>query len=309
VIASGLKIITSLDTPNSDGLDITSCNHVTVSDCDIRCGDDAIAITGYAHHFELPGYENLRHSSGNITISNCNLVSRSSGIRIGFLDQNTVRNILISNVNITNSNRGIGIFVRDEGSIENVIIAQVNIDTRLHTGDWWGNGEPIHISAVPGVADRKMGQIRNVTFRDVNCRGENGILLYGSEQSSIEDITFDNLTFNFVNSKLNAVAGGNIDLRGAMGDRQLFKADIPAMYGQYVKNIILKNSRIQWEGVSETYFTHGLHFRNFENLQIRDTKTSSSPSNSSLSAVLLEGGTGFTTNLSAHLIKTNKVSY
>lgn len=161
VIASGLKILASLDTPNSDGLDITSCSNVAVSDCDIRTGDDAIAITGYAYHFELPGYHNLRHASNNITITNCNLQSRSSGIRIGFLDQNTIRNIHISNVNITNSNRGIGIFVRDEGSVENVTISQVNIETRLHTGDWWGNGEPIHISAVRGNADVKLGHIKN----------------------------------------------------------------------------------------------------------------------------------------------------
>lgn len=309
VIASGIKIITSLDTPNSDGLDITSCNHVTVSDCDIRCGDDAIAITGYAHHFELPGYENLRHASGNITISNCNLVSRSSGIRIGFLDQNTVRNILISNVNITNSNRGIGIFVRDEGSIENVTISHVNIDTRLHTGDWWGNGEPIHISAVPGTADRTMGQIKNVTFRDVNCRGENGILLFGSEKSNIEDITFDNLTFVFADSKLNDVAGGNIDLRGAMGDRQLFKSDIAAMYGQYVRNVRLSNTRIQWQNVKESYFTHGIHIRNFENLQVSNTKAAAAPSNPSLPVVLLEDGRGFSTDLEKNLIKLNKVAY
>ncbi|MBN2088307.1 hypothetical protein JW964_01780, partial [candidate division KSB1 bacterium] len=112
VIASGLKIWASLETPNSDGLDITSCNNVMVSDCDIRTGDDAIAITGYAYHFELPGYHNLRHPADNITITNCNLQSRSSGIRIGFMDQNTIRNIHITNINITNSNRGIGIFVR-----------------------------------------------------------------------------------------------------------------------------------------------------------------------------------------------------
>jgi len=218
VVANGLKVWASMEIPNSDGIDITSCRNVLVSDCDIRTGDDALVISGYAYHFELPGYHNLRHEVGNINIVNCNLQSRSSGIRIGFTDQNTVRNINISNSNITSSNRGIGIFLRDEGSLENITFSQINIETRLHTGDWWGNGEPIHISAVRGTPDVRLGQIRNIVFRDITCTGESGIILYGSEESIIEDIQFENIQFTLKNSSLNDVAGGNIDLRGCMGD-------------------------------------------------------------------------------------------
>jgi len=290
VIASGLKVWTSLETPNSDGIDITSCNNVIISDCDIRTGDDAIAITGYSHHFELPGYHNLRHASDNITITNCNLQSRSSGIRIGFLDQNTIRNIHISNINITNSNRGVGIFVRDEGSVENITISQVFISTRLHTGDWWGNGEPIHISAVRGTEENKLGQIKNVTFRDITCFGETGILVYGSENSYIEDVTFENMKFVLNKSKLNAVAGGNIDLRGALGNMQLFASDISAFYAQFVNNLAMNNVSISWNGVAEEYFKYGIHVNVFENVQLTNVKATSSPSNNILPAILLENG-------------------
>ncbi len=303
VMASGLKIWASMATPNSDGIDITSCNNVIVSDCDIRTGDDAIAITGYAHHFELPGYHNLRHSSDNITITNCNLQSRSSGIRIGFLDQNTIRNIHISNVNITNSNRGIGIFVRDEGSVENVTISQVTISTRLHTGDWWGNGEPIHISAVRGNADVTMGKIKNVTFRDITCTGEIGILIYGSRESMIEDVRIDNLYFVLNNSELNDVAGGNIDLRGAMGNNQLFSSDISAIYAQHVKNLTLNDVNISWGEVKQNYFKYGIHVKDFNELQLTNIKASASPSNKSLPAVLIENGQAFDSNMDSKYLK------
>ena len=307
VIASGLKVWASMETPNSDGIDITSCNNVIVSDCDIRTGDDAIAITGYAYHFELPGFNNLRHISENITISNCNLQSRSSGIRIGFLDQNTVRNIHIDNVNISDSNRGIGIFVRDEGSLENLTIAQVTIHTRLHTGDWWGNGEPIHISAVRGKENVKLGTIKNLVFRDITCIGENGILLYGSEESYIKGVLFDNLRFIFVNSKLNPVAGGNIDLRGAMGNRQLFSSDISAFYAQYVKDLKLNNVEISWGDVSDDYFTYGIHIREFSDLHWSDINASAAPSNVSLPAVFLENGSMNKPNTGNGIIKTRNV--
>ncbi len=227
VTIKGVKIWNSLETPNSDGIDITSCSNVNVSDCDIRAGDDAIAITGYAFHDELPGYYNLRHTSENINITNCHLQSRSSGLRIGYEDQNTVRNINISNISITNSNRGIAICVRDSGNIENIKISQVHIETRLHTGDWWGNGEPIHISALHSKKDGLLGQIRNISFRDITCIGESSILLYGSPESQLENIRFENLRFQLVNSQLNEYAGGNIDLRGCYDQKQaLFSATL-----------------------------------------------------------------------------------
>lgn len=102
VIASGLRIFCNLLVPNNDGVDITSCSNVLVSDCDIRTGDDCIVVTGYSHHFDLPGYKELRHPCENITVSNCLLVSRSAAIRIGGFDQNPMRNMTFNNITITN---------------------------------------------------------------------------------------------------------------------------------------------------------------------------------------------------------------
>lgn len=291
VIVKGVKIWNSLETPNSDGLDITSCSNVAVSDCDIRAGDDAIAITGYALHFELPGYYLLKHISENINITNCNLQSRSSGIRIGFLDQNTIRNINISNINITNSNRGIGIFLRDSGSIENVFISHVNIETRLHTGDWWGNGEPIHISAIRGKENVKLGKIKNVKFDHVNCKGENGFLLYGTEESELQNIEFRHVTFELTDSKLNDVAGGNIDLRGCMGDdKQLFKRDLPAFLAQYISGLVIEDFHLNWKETRMPYFTNGIEVTNFDSLRIRNFKGTASPINAKAFPIYLKDG-------------------
>ena len=291
VIASGLKIWTSLLTPNSDGIDITSCRNVTISDCDIRTGDDALVITGYAYHYELPGYSDLRHPSDNINITNCNLQSRSSGIRIGYEDQNTVRNITISNINITNSHRGIGIFLRETGSIENVSISQVNIETRLHSGDWWGNGEPVHISSVPGNSGKPLGHIKNIVLRDITCTGENGILIYGCSESQIEDIRFENIHLTIVPGKLNEIAGGNIDLRGAAGVN-LFKSDIAAFHAENVADLNLRSLKIEWGNMKEDYYTHGIFLDQYNGVRLEDIEVKPSPSNPGLPAVFVGEGTG-----------------
>ena len=278
VHVSGIRLFNNMMVPNADGIDVTSCTNVTITGCDIRAGDDAIAITGYDHHFEIPGFQHLRHPSENIQVSNCNLQSYSSGIRIGFLDQNSVRNIHVSNVNITNSTRGIGLFLRDEGSLENIFFSNIFIETTLRTGDWWGNGEPIHISAVRGKPDGKLGKISHVRFDHIICRGENGILLFGSAESEPEDIAFRDISFELVDSKLNELAGGNVDLRGCLADSlKLFSRDIPGFLAEHVSGLLIDHFTLTWTGTRMPFFTHGIEISHFRHVRIHSFQGAATP--------------------------------
>lgn len=269
VIVSGIRIWCNLMVPNNDGVDFTSCSNVVMSDCDIRTGDDALVITGYSHHWDLPGFKELRHPSENITVTNCTLVSRSSAIRIGGFDQNPMRNCIFSNIVITNSNRGIGIFARDEGSIENMVFTNIVIDTRLHTGDWWGNGEPIHLSAVRLTKDVKLGQIKKIKFQNIIARGEAGMVVYGTDENIIEDVSFENVSFHIADSRLNELGGGNFDLRPVLDPKlQLFSHDIPAFFAQHVKGLRLRDFDLTWGDVKQPFFTHGLEVSNFEGVMV-----------------------------------------
>ena len=285
-----IRLWNNLLSPNTDGIDITSCTNVIIEGCDIRAGDDAIAIVGYDHHFEIPGFKKLRHVSENIIVSNCNLQSYSSGIRIGFLDQNTVRNIQVSNVNITNSTRGIGIFLRDEGSLENISFSNIYIETHLRSGDWWGNGEPIHISAVRGKESVKLGQIKHVFFNNIICKGENGMLVYGSDESIIEDVSFDHISFEIIDSKLNEAAGGNVDLRGSSLQKSLFERDIPGVLLEYVKNVRVNDFQLTWPAHTMHWFTHGIELSHFEEVSVAGLKATSAPGNSKAHKIFATNG-------------------
>lgn len=298
VHVSGIRLWTNMLAPNADGIDVTSSRNVSIDNCDIRAGDDAIVITGYDHHFEILGYKRLRHVSENIVVSNCNLQSYSSGIRIGFLDQNTVRNVHVSNVNITNSTRGVGIFLRDEGSLENITFSNLYIETKLRTGDWWGNGEPVHISAIRGKENVALGKIKNVKFNHIIAKGEAGMLVYGTPESVIENISFHNVDFELVDSKLNDVAGGNIDLRGVLGEKnQLFARDIPGLLAQHVAGLTINDFKLQWTNARMPFFTHGIEVTDFKDLRIMNFKGTAAPNNPKAHPVEIKNGVGFTTDL------------
>ena len=304
VHVSGIRLWNSMLAPNADGIDVTSCTNVIIDGCDIRTGDDCLAIVGFDHHFEIPGFEHLKHLSDNIIVSNCNLQSSSSAIRIGYLDQNSVQNVRISNINITNSTRGIGIFLRDQGSLKNITFTNIYIETKLRTGDWWGNGEPIHISAIRGKEDVKLGQIENVQFNNIICKGENGMLVWGTKESVIKNLSFKNIVFELTDSKLNEVAGGNIDLRGVSGEKnQIFARDIPGFLAQNVDGLTIEDFKLSWTNPRMDYLSNGIEVNNFKNLRLMNFQGTGAPNNPKAVPVKLENGVGFTTDLGVKIIR------
>lgn len=273
VTVTGVRIRNSLLMPNADGINMTSSRNVVLSDCDIIAGDDALAFSGYSVHHELPGYQDLRHVSENVTVSNCILQSRSAGIRVGGIDQNDLRNYRFDNITITGSNRGIGVFVHQDGSIENLHFSNMTIRTRLHTGDWWGNGEPIHVSVIEGApVENAMGTLRNVSFTNIEAEGENGILLYGDFPGAMRDIRFRNVRLTMRNGPLQDTYGGNFDLRPTVDPaRNLFKHDIPGIYIRHGEEISLRDVHVRWGDAMHPNFRHGLWAEDVRGLDVADS--------------------------------------
>jgi hypothetical protein len=289
VNVTDLTIDNNLLIPNSDGLDINSSSNVNVSGCIISCGDDAIVLAGYAHHFGDPGYKDIIKPSRNINVSNCILRSRSSAIRIGGWDQNHMSGYNFSNITIYDSNCGINITVRDSGSVRNVNFSNVRIETRMHTGDWWGNGEPIKISALRGVPGSPIGIIKNITFHNVTCRGENAILLYASGETKLENIFFSNFDFILRKSALDKVSGGNFDLRpNTVEGKEIFKSDVPVVYIENAENISFNQGNIGWDGVEADYYTYAIEAIDVNGLRLANMTVASSPANKGLKPVSLK---------------------
>lgn len=190
----GLTIDTDLNIPNNDGIHLSACKSVMISDCYISSGDDCISITSIT---------NWAKPSEDIVITNCVLRSCSKTIVLGYV-YSIVRNVLISNCIIRESNRGFCIMCSDESSlVENVRVSNLRIDTRIRAGNWWGNGEPIFIMAVNHDRYVPAAQhphhhtecaVRNVHIDGVTCTGENAMGIYGTD-SNIREVELRNIDY------------------------------------------------------------------------------------------------------------------
>lgn len=279
VCVQGITIRNNPFVPNSDGIHCTTSRNVTISDCNIVAGDDAIIVTGFGNEIDEHGraennmpisqlHGNRSGIAENIVVTNCVLSSRSAGIRVGYGD-NSMRNCTFSNLVIYDSNRGIGLFVRDKGSIENMTFSNIVIHTRFYSGIWWGNGEAIHLSALAQKEGTEPGRIRGASFNAIRATAQTGILVYGSQESIIEDVSFSDLSLTIEPGPLTQAYGGNFDLRPANSTaRSIFSHDIPGFYFCRVKGFKINNFDLKWNQVTDTFLTDGIFGEEFENLLI-----------------------------------------
>ena len=228
VLIDGIRILNNLKLANCDGIDPDHCQNVRIANCHIECADDCIVFKNTANAMQYGACE-------NITVTGCTLISTSAAIKFGTESEAPFRNITIQNCNISRSNRGISLQLRDKGCIENVCFSNINIDTRQFSPNhWWGKAEPIAITALRRKVDTNVGYIRNVTFENMNCCSESGILLYGDDSVNIDNITFDNVTVRL--TKKTDWPKGMRDLRPCPGNIQE-KGTVHAVYARNVKNV------------------------------------------------------------------------
>jgi hypothetical protein len=300
VKVDGITIRNNLMVPHSDGVHITTSRNVRVSDCDISAGDDALIVTGFPKDWGLNhiGYtmeEQEKHTFGNkspyaenINVSNCQLQSKSVGIRIGY-GQHPIRRCTFNNIVIYGSNRGIGIFARDAADIEELIFSNIIIETRLHYGKWWGNGEPIHLSSISRFEGQPAGRIKNVQFNNVVATGEHGLVLFGQENDQLENIQFNNVSIRIIKGEQTINYGGNFDLQPAADiNMRIFEHDIPGLYAQYVDGLSIRGFTLEWGADLPDFFTHGIECHEVNNLSVIQFNGIANPTSSKSKGIFLE---------------------
>lgn len=240
----GIRILNSLRMANSDGIDPDHCRGVRITGCHIECADDCIVMKNTAAGAAYGPCE-------DIVISGCTLVSTSAAVKIGSETVDDFRRIVVSDCLISRSNRGLGIQLRDGGNVEDVIFSDIAIGTRLFYPRYWGKAEPIYVTSIDRSAAVKSGTVRNVSFHNIVCTGENGIYVCGQERNPIRDLRFDNVRIALV--KRSRWDAGVQDPRpGTRGE--LIRGRTPALYLEHARNVRLHGVDVRFDAdLPETY--------------------------------------------------------
>ena len=257
VLIDKIRILNRLDVANSDGIDPDHCTNVRILGCHIECADDCICLKTTKGNSEYGDCE-------NIIIDSCTLVSTSAAIKIGREGVGDFRNILVSNCIITRTNRGISIQIRDGGNVENVSCSNIIIETRRFCPDWWGTAEPIVITTFNRDENTKSGKISNVRFFNISAKGENGVLIHGSEDNPVENVTFENCSFTL--SKTSKWDCGLYDLRPCL-DWGVEKYDNSAFFIRNAKDITIMKTKTAWGTLCDSY-AYALDAENVDRLEL-----------------------------------------
>jgi polygalacturonase len=187
-----VKIFAEVEYPNNDGIHINSSRNVTISDCDITCGDDSIIVR--ANNASLSENKVCE----KVTVTNCNLTSYASGIRLGWINDGIIRNCTFSNIVMTNTTYGIQICLpgrgeerlpdegREDTLIENISFSNIVMD-KIFT-----NPVRILIDQKP-VA--RCEAIRNIYFDSIHANARYFNHLQGRDGCPLGKIVFSNCSF------------------------------------------------------------------------------------------------------------------
>lgn len=257
VLISKIRILNDLDVANSDGIDPDHCSNVRILGCHIECADDCICLKTSRGNAEYGPCE-------NIIIADCTLISTSAAIKIGTEGVGDFRNVLVHHCIISRSNRGLSIQIRDGGNVENVHYSDIIIETRRFCPDWWGTAEPIVLTTFDRDAETKSGSIRNVSFRNITCKGENGVLIHGNEKNRISDISFENVQVEL--TKTSKWDCGLYDLRPCL-EHGVESYKNAGFFLRYADNITIEKTHVRFGTVCEDY-AHALDAENCENIEL-----------------------------------------
>ena len=259
VLIDNIKINNNLEVPNCDGIDPDHCRNVTIQNCHIVCGDDAIVIKATRQTEDFG-------PSSDITIKDCIFETQDAGVKIGTETTQDISNITFERCKIKTSSRGICIQLRDSGSVYNITFKDIEFTSRYYSDPWWGRGEAISFTAIPRTPESKIGTIHDITIKNVKGLAENSLRICGTKESRISGITLDNVHITL--NKSTKYAGGLFDNRPTKAYPALEQHDNPGIYICFADSITLTKCIVSWGKNLPDYYTHALETDNVTNIKV-----------------------------------------
>ena len=190
----GLRI-TSTANVNQDGIVLDSCRGATVSDCHVDTMDDAVVLKS---SFPQP--------CSDVTITNCVLVSRCAGLKLGTQSLGGFRGIAISNCVLHDCRLGgLKFQTVDGGDLEDVTVQNITMHDvaapisfrRGRRGFDFGFAEVERPRPVGRLRNVLISQVRAVLSTDAAARDGHTMSIAGIPGFPVENVTLENIDVTF----------------------------------------------------------------------------------------------------------------
>ncbi len=176
--------------PNTDGINPSSCKNVHISNCHISVGDDCITIKSGKDE----AGRKMATPAENYTITNCTMLRGHGGVVIGSEMSGDVKRITISNCVFDGTDRGIRLkTMRGRGGVvedirvSNIVMRDIK-DQAIVMNMHYGNTDPEPVS-------ERTPQFKNIHFSNITAKEVNK----AGALSGIEEMPIENISFTDVN--------------------------------------------------------------------------------------------------------------
>ena len=198
------------------------------------------------------------------------MTSTSGAITLGTESVGDIKNVLVNNCIVKDSHRGFAVRAREGGTISNVRFSNSLVHTRTFSDMWWGHGEALHVTAfswdsghTDGNIERTYeGFVRDITFENITCHTEAGILNYAAHPELIKGVTYRNIE---VHMQKESKWEPRIDLR-PNGIESVLHRKHNAFEIFNATNVTLDHCSVIWDGNTRLQYGEALVESNSKNV-------------------------------------------
>ncbi|HEY9078141.1 MAG TPA: glycosyl hydrolase family 28 protein [Anaerolineaceae bacterium] len=184
----GVKILNPMNGPNTDGIDIQSCQDMFISDCHIENGDDSIVA------FTSPGSGPCER----LAITNCILSTRCCAIKFyNWGEPYAFRQITCNNIVVYNTERAFGAYMRDQSVLQDVVCSNFTVHGGCTPPNFSERQIHIDVANPPEGADDEensyLASLQGITFANWIIRSSGRIIVGGNRRVPVRNLAFHNI--------------------------------------------------------------------------------------------------------------------
>lgn len=234
--------IVSRGVAHNDGIDIDGCQDVTIRNCDIDSGDDALCFKTTSS----------KMACKNIDVSGMRLKSSQAGIKMGTESMAPFANIKISNCLIYDTkNGGIKLLTVDGAHLKDIEISDITM-SEVRTPMLFRLGSRLSVFRKGQDVQQPTGSFENVLIRNIKAKASDsaqltppsGILITGVPGHYITSLTLENIEIDLLGAGTLENSRQSVpEAIDKYPEVKTFGPVIPAygVWARHVKGLKLKN--------------------------------------------------------------------